>query len=366
MGERLRERFESGTVFASLAGVAEPEQVLAAIARAVGADLGGSDAPLLTLIERFGDGRWLLVLDNLEHLVDAARDLDELLARCPGVAILVTSLTVLRLRAEREYPVPPLGLPPLSDTVALAEVESSPAVALFVDQARAVRPDFALTDGNSAAVVEICRRLEGVPLAIELAASRTRLLGPEGLLRRLAGSLDALGTGTVDMPRRHRTLRATVEWSVGLLGDAERSLLETAAVFVDGWTIEAATEVAGLDEDRALDLMEALAAHSLIYLDITDRGPRSRMLDTISRPKTTTASRIQPRNARTPCHAEADSPGSAWPESLGCFWPRAAPAAQDIVNSATRVEATASRRRARLTSRSSVVDGTTRGIVQIG
>ena len=213
--------------------------------------------------------------------VDAARDLDELLTRCPRVAILATSLAVLRLRAEQDYPVPPLELPPDPDAVALDELEASPAAALFVDRARAVRPDFALTEANAPAVVEICRRLEGVPLAIELAAARTRLLDPDGLLRRLATSLDALGTGTVDMPERHQTLRATVEWSVGLLDEHERSLLETTAVFVDGWTIEAATEVAGLDEDQALDLTEALAGQSLIYLDITDRGPRSRMLDTI-------------------------------------------------------------------------------------
>src|SRR4029434_6681451 len=118
------------------------------------------------------------------------------------------------------------------------------------------------------------RRLDGLPLAIELAAARTRLLDPDALLRRLARSLDTLGTGAVDLPERQRTLRATVEWSVGLLEDAERSLLETAAVFVDGWTVEAAAQVAGLDEDEALDRFEALARHSLIYLHAADHGPR--------------------------------------------------------------------------------------------
>ena len=163
----------------------------------------------------------------------------------------------------------------------VAELAASPAVALFVDRARAVRPGFALTEGNAAAVAEICRRLEGLPLAIELAAARTRLLDPGALLGRLARSLDALGTGAVDLPERQRTLRATVEWSVGLLEDAERSLLEIVAVFVDGWTVEAAAQVAGLDEDRALDLTEALARHSLIYLDPAGDGPRPRMLETI-------------------------------------------------------------------------------------
>jgi tetratricopeptide (TPR) repeat protein len=154
-------------------------------------------------------------------------------------------------------------------------------VALFVDRAREVRPGFALTEGNAAAVAEICRRLEGLPLAIELAAARTRLLDPGALLDRLSASLDALGTGAVDLPERQRTLRATVEWSVGLLDDAERSLLEVAAVFVDGWTIEAAAQVAGLDEDRVLELTEALARHSLIQLDSTGHGPRPRLLETI-------------------------------------------------------------------------------------
>ena len=124
-----------------------------------------------------------------------------------------------------------------------------------------MRPGFAVTEGNAAAVAEICRRLEGLPLAIELAAARTRLLDPAALLDRLAASLDALGTGAVDLPERQRTLRATVEWSVSLLDDAELSLLETVAVFVDGWTVQAAGQVAGLDEDRALELSEALARH---------------------------------------------------------------------------------------------------------
>jgi predicted ATPase len=150
-----------------------------------------------------------------------------------------------------------------------------------VDRARAVRYEFSLAEDNAAAVAEICRRLEGVPLAIELAAARIRLLDPAELLTRLATSLDALGTGSVDLPERQRTLRATVEWSVDLLDEGERDLLETAAVFVDGWTISAAAAVAELDPERSLDLTEALARHSLISVDIGDRGPRPRMLDTI-------------------------------------------------------------------------------------
>jgi predicted ATPase len=233
------------------------------------------------LAETFGDGAWLLIIDNLEQVVQVGHDLAQLLARCPGLAILATSRTVLGLRAEREYPVPPLPLPADPAAAALAEIEASPAVALFVDRAEAVRPGFSLTEANAVPVVEICRRLEGLPLAIELAAARTRLLDPPALLDRLVSSLDALGSGAVDLPERQRTLRATVEWSVGLLDDSEQSLLEVAAVFVDGWTIQAMAQVARLAEDRALELSEALARHSLVYLDTTGLGPRARMLETV-------------------------------------------------------------------------------------
>src|SRR6516225_5834913 len=307
VGGRLRGRFGAGVVFVPLAAVTDPGLVLADIARAAGADLAGTGSPLEALAERFADGAWLLILDNLEQVVQAGRDLAELLARCPQLAVLATSRTALGLAAEREYPVPSLPLPastpPGAAGVDLAELAASPAVALFVDRARAVRPGFALTEDNAAAVAEICRRLEGLPLAIELAAARIRLLDPAALLDRLAASLDALGTGAVDLPERQRTLRATVEWSVGLLEDAERSLLEVLAVFADGWTGPAAAQVAGLTEDRALELSEALARHSLIYLDSTGPGPRLRMLETIrafvaeqlaARPD---AARIQQRHA---------------------------------------------------------------------
>ena len=283
VGEQLADRFGAGTVFVPLEAVTDPGLVLAAIGRAAGADLGRTGAPVEALAETFGDGAWLLILDNLEQVVGVARDLADLLARCPGLSVVATSRTVLGLRAEREYPVPPLPLPPPRGpgTDSVAEVAASPAVALFVDRARAVRPGFSLTEGNAAAVAEICRRLEGLPLAIELAAARTRLLDPAALLDRLAASLDALGTGAVDLPERQRTLRATVQWSVGLLTGDERSLLEIATVFTDGWTIPAAAQVAGLEEDRALELSEALARHSLIYVASTPLGPRSRMLETI-------------------------------------------------------------------------------------
>jgi predicted ATPase len=281
LGERLRDRYTAGTVYVPLDTVTDPDSVLTAISRAAGADLTGTRSPLEALAETFGDGAWLLILDNLEQVVQVARELSELPARCPRLAILATSRTVLRLRAEREYPVRPLPVPADPVHVPLEELRSWPAVALFADRARAVRPDFALTEDNAAAVAEICRRLEGLPLAIELAAARTRLLEPAVLLDRLARSLDALGTGAVDLPERQRTLRATVEWSVGLLTADERSLLEVTAVFVDGWTISAVAQVAQVDEDLALELSEQLAGHSLIYSDSSQAGSRTRMLETV-------------------------------------------------------------------------------------
>ena len=155
-------------------------------------------------------------------------------------------------------------VPAFAERPPLEELAALPAVRLFVDRARAVRHDFTLDDTNAAAVMEICRRLDGLPLAIELAAARTRVLAPAALLARLEHVLDSLGTGPVDLPERQRTLRATVEWSFGLLDDVERELVEALSVFADGWTIDAATRVVARTEDETLDLLDALAGHSLV------------------------------------------------------------------------------------------------------
>ena len=176
--ERLRARFNGGIAFVQLATATDPDQALSGIARAVDADLAGTGSPQQALIEIFWDDPWLVILDNLEQVVQVGRDLEDLLVHCPGLTVLATSRTELGVRAEREYPVPPLPLPADPATASLAEIAASPAVALFVDRASAVRRDFALTTANAAAVAQICRRLEGLPLAIELAAARIRLLDP--------------------------------------------------------------------------------------------------------------------------------------------------------------------------------------------
>jgi len=281
VGERLEDRYPTATVFVPLASIAEPALVLPRIAAAVGASMEGTRSPLEVLVEHLADTPTLLVLDNLEQLVGVGPDLDELLTRCPGLKILATSRTVLRLRAEHEYPVGPLTVPVFPDRPPIEQLALLPAVELFVDRARAVRHNFALTEENALAVAEICRRLDGLPLAIELAAARVRLLDPTALLARLGRRLDALGTGPIDLPERQRTLRATIEWSIGLLDDAERDMLAALSVFVDGWTIEAAVRVAGVAEDRTLDLLDALSGHSLVNVAVGDDGPRFRMLETV-------------------------------------------------------------------------------------
>ncbi|MGH9133108.1 MAG: DUF4062 domain-containing protein, partial [Ilumatobacteraceae bacterium] len=269
------------TEFVPLASITDPALVLPRVAASVGAPIEGTRSALDTLIERFDQDPTLLVLDNLEQVTGVATGLDQLLAACPDVTILATSRTVLRLRAEREYPVEALMVRAFDDRPPLEELAALPAVRLFVERARAVRHDFTLDDTNAGAVAELCRRLDGLPLAIELAAARTRVLAPAALLARLEHVLDALGTGPVDLPERQRTLRATVEWSFGLLDDTERGMVEVLSVFADGWTIGAATRVGAHTEEETLDLLDALAGHSLVSVVADDGGPRFRMLVTV-------------------------------------------------------------------------------------
>jgi len=281
VAEEAGDRYPRGAVFVPLAAIVDPTLVLPRIAAALGAAIDGVRPPLEVVVELLGDAPTLLVLDNLEQVVGVAPDLDRLLGSCAGVAILATSRTALRLRSEREYPVGALTVPAFAHRPAIEQLTALPAVRLFVDRAQAVRYDFALTEDNAMAVAEICRRLDGLPLAIELAAARSRLLDPRALLARLGRRLDALGPGPVDLPERQRTLRATVEWSVDLLEDAEQQMLATLSVFVEGWTLEAAVHVSDLAEDRTLDLLDVLSSHSLVTIDVTDAGPRFRMLASV-------------------------------------------------------------------------------------
>ena len=282
VAERLDARDSQRTVFVPLASISQADEVLPRIAAALGVAIEGARLPIDAITEHLAETSCLLVLDNLEQVTDVAPELDQLLARCPGLEMLATSRTVLRLRAEREYAVSTLIVPAFSERPPLGEVASLPAVQLFVDRAQAVRYDFALTDDNALAVAEICRRLDGLPLAIELAAARSRLLEPGALLARLGSSIDALGPGPVDLPERQRTMRATVEWSVGLLDPAEQPhARRPCRSSSTGGRVEAAARVADVAEDAALDLLDALAGHSLVSVDVTDAGPRFRMLSSV-------------------------------------------------------------------------------------
>ncbi len=280
VAERSADRFPAGVVFVPLASVLEADAVMPAIAAALAVPMDADLDPLAAVAEDVGDASLLLVLDNVEQVVSAAPVLDQLLERCPGVVILASSRTSLRLRAEREYPVAGLPVPATPDSESIEDLVSLPVVRLFVDRATAVRYDFALTEQNVEAVVGICRRLDGLPLAIELAAARVRLMDPATLLERLERSLDTLGTGPVDLPERQRTLRAAVEWSVDLLDEDERDMFARMGVFVDGWTIEAAAAVTGLSEDDVLDLLDRLVGDSLMVIDPTGPVTRFRMLET--------------------------------------------------------------------------------------
>jgi predicted ATPase len=275
-----------GASFIDLAAVRDAAGWPDAVTAALGIRPEGTRPVLDLLIDRVQGRRLLLVLDNVEQLVAAAADLGFLLAACPDLTVLVTSRIVLRLRGEHEVPLAPLPVPregPAADTAA---VEQSAAVRLLVARARQVRPDFTVTADNAAAVAELCRRLDGIPLALELAAAQLRLLTPEALMRRLGTGPDRsldLATGTVDTPDRQRTLRATIQWSYSLLGEAERTLLARLSVFTGSWTVEASDAVGTVDGDLdAIDNLASLLAQSLILTDESDPAePSFRMLNTI-------------------------------------------------------------------------------------
>jgi predicted ATPase/class 3 adenylate cyclase len=259
----ILDEFDDGVFFVDLANVDDPELVVPAIAQVLGVKEGGGLALAEAVTERLAGKRVLLVLDNMERVVDAARAVNACLASSRDSKLLATSRIALRLSNEQEYPVPPLRT--------LAAVE------LFAERARAVRPEFAL-DGNRDVVEEICARLDALPLAIELAAARVKLLPLEKLLERLEQRLPLLTGGARDAPDRHQTLRATIDWSFELLDEAERGLFTRLSVFVGGFTLEAAETVC----EATLDEIASLVDKSLL----TERAgaadePRFVMLETV-------------------------------------------------------------------------------------
>jgi predicted ATPase len=290
----LSETFDDGVVFVPLGPVAGPDGVVPAVARAIGEPDDAGDL-LTRLTERIGDRRLLLLLDNFEHVLDAAPMLLDLVSRCRRLTLFVTSRATLRLSGEREFPVAPLPVPDIEHLPETATLTANPSVALFVDRATRVMPDFALTDANAATVARLCARLEGLPLAIELAAARLKVLSLVGLLERIgqgpAGArLRLLGGGAHDLPERQRTMYDTIAWSYNLLSQDDQHLFRCLAVFPGGCTLSAATVVCGhhpgnfdpVDEARMLDGLIGLVDNSLVYrVEGPDGEPRCVMLETI-------------------------------------------------------------------------------------
>jgi predicted ATPase/class 3 adenylate cyclase/DNA-binding XRE family transcriptional regulator len=277
--------FADGVYFVALAPIRDPALVIETIAATLGVKEGG-DQPLPTLLKRHvRDKQLLLVLDNFEQVNDAAPLVAELLETAPRLKALVTSRACLQIYGECEFPVPPLALPDPRRLPPLERLTQYEAVRLFMERARAVKPDFAISDENAPAVAEICVRLDGLPLAIELAAVRIKVLTPQALLARLTRRLHVLTGGARNLPARQQTLRDAIAWSHELLPEAEQALFARLAVFVGGCTLEALEAVSNVDADVAadpLDTIQALVNNSLVRQEVRGNAePRLHMLETI-------------------------------------------------------------------------------------
>ncbi|HEX3750454.1 MAG TPA: DUF4062 domain-containing protein [Streptosporangiaceae bacterium] len=269
--------FTDGARFVALASVPSADLVPGALATGLGLNTSGGRLNT-DLISYLRPRQLLLVLDNFEQVADAAPLLAELLAAAPRLKMLVTSRTVLRLSGEHEFPVPPLPAPPVGADRDAGAAAQYPSVQLFTERAQAVSPGFRLDRRNVGAVAEICRRLDGLPLAIELAAARVRMLPPRALLARLAVSLSVLSGGPRDLPERQRTLRNTLDWSFALLSPEEQALLARLGVFAAPFDLAAAEEVGG---DAVIDTLYSLIDSSLVQPETGGDEPQFRLLETI-------------------------------------------------------------------------------------
>lgn len=289
VAQRLLDRFADGVWLVDLAPLEDAALVLPAIAQTLGLH-EIAYTPLHESLKQYLRSRqMLLLLDNFEQVIDAAPGISALLAAAPNLTILVTSRTVLRLSGEHEFVVPPLPLPSLAQ-LAPEDLLAHAPVALFVQRAQAVDPTFKITAENARSIAEICLRLDGLPLAIELAAARTKVLSPQALLARLVSAsgqptLDLLQQGARDLPPRHRTLHATIDWSYTLLEPEEQKLFARLAVFVNGWTLDLAEAICRDADDPVLDVLGGVAAlvdHSLLVRAVSpDEHQRFAMLATI-------------------------------------------------------------------------------------
>ena len=252
--------YENGCYFVPLSPISDPAQVAPAIAQALGVKETPGQSLTESLKVYLKDKQLLLVLDNFEQVVAAATLVGDLLTAAPRLKIIVTSRTILRVYGEQEYPVPPLALPDLTRLPTSEQLESYAAIALFVQRARLVKPDFHLTPQNAAAVAEICARLDGLPLAIELAAARIKLLTPPAILARLDQRLKLLTGGARDLPARQQTLRGAIDWGYDLLDEGEKAVFSRLAVFAGGCTLEAAEVICNPTGDLPVEVFDILAS----------------------------------------------------------------------------------------------------------
>jgi predicted ATPase/DNA-binding winged helix-turn-helix (wHTH) protein len=282
VAERMMASYEHGVWLVDLAPLGDPRLVASAVATVLGLEIR-SENLLHGLVAKLKDKRMLLVFDNCEHVIDATAGLAAaILSGAPGVSILATSREPLGAAGEFEYRLTPLAIPEASSRITATEATAFPAVQLFVERVSAIIEDFALTDANAPAVVEICRRLDGLPLAIEFAAPRVEVLGVEGLAARLDDSLQLLGARRRTAMPRQRTMRAVVDWSYGLLGGDEQLFFRVLGIFRGVFTVEAAAAVTmdAADTCDAIDRLADLVAKSLVVVDTSSIQPRFRLLDT--------------------------------------------------------------------------------------
>ena len=291
VAEELLEEFHDGVYFIEMASITQPELVASTIAMPLGIrDEGGKPDVFDALKEHLSEKHMLIVLDNFEQVIDAAPKIAELAAASSNLQILVTSREVLHLQAETEFVVPPLLIPADAPGSTIEELAANDAISLFVERARAAKPGFELTKENVQNVADICSNLDGLPLAIELAAARIRILSPSAILAKLDDRLKLLTGGARDLPERQRTMSAAVEWSYGLLAERERRLFRFLSVFRGGFRLDAAEavyrSVAGhtgdLSSIETIDLISSLVAQSLLtQKDHSDGETRFRMLEVV-------------------------------------------------------------------------------------
>ncbi len=279
------EEFPDGVFFVNLAPIVDPSLILPTIAQTLAVREGVGQSLVESLTDHLTRRRILLLLDNFEQLVAGGPSIAPLLVAAPEVKFVVTSRAPLHLAAEHEFAVMPLQLPDVDHLPEAAALSQYEAVALFVQRAQTIRPDFMVTNENAPAVAEICVRLDGLPLAIELAAARIRALPPQALLRRLDERLDLLTRGAADAPARQQTLRAAIDWSYALLSEGEKRLFRRLSVFAGGWDLDAAEAVCDFDGTLGIGVLDGISSlieNSLVREQDDPEGePRFSMLESI-------------------------------------------------------------------------------------